>query len=113
MRNVVGLSAVLLICVALSSCSGNRPEKAFMGTWKGTHEGETIELSFMEKNLCIAKEGEGTHAGTWSIDPDGNVLMTFEDAKVIATLTKQGQIIAREESGSEAIVFEKIDEKKK
>jgi len=112
MRNVLGLSVVLLVSVALSSCGGLGPEKPYLGSWKGTVDGEAIELAFMEKDLCIVKEHEGTHAGTWSIDADGNALMTFEDAKVIATLTKQGQIIAREKGGSEAAVFEKIDKKK-
>jgi len=78
---------------------------------KGTVDGEAIELAFMEKDLCIVKEHEGTHAGTWSIDSDGNALMTFEDAKVIATLTKQGPSIARENGGSDAAVFEKMDKK--
>ena len=112
MRNVLGLSAVLLMCVVLSSCSGNRPEKAFMGTWKGTYEGETMELSFMEKNICIVKVAEGTHAGTWSIDPKGNALMTFVDDKLIASLMSDGRIIMQKEGESEAVVFEKAHKKK-
>lgn len=113
MRNVFGLSAVLLVCVALSSCSGNRPEKAFMGMWKGTHEGETIELSLMEKDISIVKTGDETLAGTWTIDPEGNAVITFEDEKVIATLVNDGKIVARNEGDSSAVVLEKKDSKKK
>ncbi|MDH4238003.1 MAG: hypothetical protein OEW48_00425 [Phycisphaerae bacterium] len=111
MRNVLGLSAVLLVCVALSSCSGNRPEKAFMGMWKGTYEGETIELSLMEKDISIAKTGDETFAGTWTIDPEGNAVITFEgeDGRIIATLLNDGKIIARKEGESSAVVFEKSD----
>ena len=113
MRNVVGLSAVLFVCVVLSSCSGNRPEKAFMGMWKGTHEGETIELSLMEKDISIAKTPDKTLAGTWTIDPEGNAVMTFEDEKIIAMLLNDGKIIARNEDDSSVVVFEKSDSKKK
>ncbi len=113
MRNVVGLSAVLLTCAALGSCSGNRPEKAFMGTWKGAHEGETIELSFMEKDISIVKTGDETFAGTWIIDPEGNAVMTFEDEKVIVTLLNDGKILARKGAGSSSVVFEKSDSEKK
>ena len=113
MRKVLGLSAVLLMCVVLSSCSGNRPEKAFMGTWKGTHEGEPIELSLMEKDISIANTPDETVAGTWTIDPEGNAVMTFEDEKVIAMLLNDGKIIARNEDGSSSVVFEKSDSKKK
>ncbi len=117
MRNVFGLSAILLTCVALSSCSGNRPEKAFMGTWEGAHEGEALELSFMEKDTCIVKTNDETIAGTWTIGPEGKALMTFDDdndkVKVIATLVNDGKIIAQKEDGSEAVVFEKSASKKK
>lgn len=109
MRNVLGVSAVLLVCVALSSCSGNRPEKAFMGTWEGTDEEATLEVSFMEKDILIIKTPDETIAGTWTIDPEGNAVMTFEDKKVIATLLNDGKIIARSEGGSSAVVFEKSD----
>lgn len=110
---MVGLSAVVLMLVALSSCSGSRPERAFMGTWKGTIDGEAIELSFMEKDIWIAKLPEETSSGTWTIDAEGNALMSYEDGKVIATLLNDGKMIAREEDGSSAVVFEKSDSKKK
>ena len=111
MRNVLGLSVVLFVCVALSSCSGNRPEKAFMGMWKGTDDGETIELSFLEKDISIAKKGDETLAGTWTIGPEGNAVITFEgeDGKIIATLLNDGKIVARKEGQSSAVVFEKND----
>jgi len=115
MRNVLGLSAVLLMCAALSSCSGNRPEKAFMGTWEGRHEEEAFMLSFMDKNIWTLKMPDETKAGTWTIDPEGNAVMTLEGEtnKVIATLVNDGKIVAREEDGSNAVVLEKSDSKKK
>jgi hypothetical protein len=121
MRTMVGFSAVVLMLVVLSSCSGNRPERAFMGTWKGTAEGEAIELSFMEKDVCIVKSNDKSNdetiAGTWSIDPEDKAVMIFEDennkVKVIATLLKDGKMIAQKEDESEAVVFEKSDSKKK
>jgi hypothetical protein len=116
MRNVLGLSVVLLMCAALSSCSGNKPEKGYMGTWKGTiEEGEPVELSFMEKEIVTVKTPEETMAGTWTLDPKGNAQITFEggDMKLIATLVNDGKIVAREEGESKAVVFEKSDSKKK
>ena len=113
MRNVVALSVVLLVSMALNSCSGNRPEKAFMGTWKGNHEGEAVELSFMEKGIFIVKIPGKTFAGTWTIDPEGDAQMTYEDQKTIATSVSNGRIIAREEDGSGAVVLERIDAEKK
>jgi hypothetical protein len=115
MRNVIGLSVVLLMCAALSSCSGNRPEKAFMGTWEGKHEGELVEFSFMEKNICIwvSKTHDVTKAGTWTIDPEGNARITVEGGEAIATLMNDGKIIAREVGGPDAVVLEKSDSKKK
>jgi hypothetical protein len=112
MRKVVGLSPVLLMCIVLSSCSGNRPEKAFMGTWEGTYEGKTIELSFMEKGIFIVKIPDKTFAGTWTIDPEGNAQMTYDDGKVIATPMNDGRLIARPEDGSGAVVLEKTHKKK-
>lgn len=112
MRNVLGLSIVFLMCVVLSSCSGNRPEKAFMGTWEGTHEGETVELSFMEKGIWIVQLPEDTTSGTWTVDSEGNAVLTYEGGKVIATTMKDGRIIAREGDGSNAVVLEKTDKKK-
>lgn len=118
-RNVVGLSAILLMCVALSSCSGNRPEKAFMGTWKGTYDGETAELSFMEKDIFIfiltSGESHEIISGTWTIDPEGNAVMTVEDEdeKGIATLLNDDKIIVREEGNSKTTLWEKSDSKKK
>ena len=111
MRNVLGLSVVLFVCLALSSCSGNRPEKAFMGMWKGTDDGETYELSLMEKGISIVKTSNETLAGTWTIGPEGNAVITFEseDGKIIATLLNDGKIIARQEGESWAVVFEKGD----
>ena len=116
MRKVLGLSVVFLMCAALSSCSGNRPEKAFMGTWEGAHEGEAIEFSFMEKDILIVKLEDKTIAGTWTIDPENNAVMTYweyQDNKLIATLVNDEKIIFREEGESEAVVFEKSDSKKK
>jgi len=117
MRKVVEILAVLLICIALSSCSGNRPQKAFMGTWEGNHEGEALQLSLMEKDVCIVKTDDQTIAGTWSIDHEDKAVMTFDDdgnkIKVIATLLNDGKIIAQKEDGSEAVVFEKSGSKKK
>jgi hypothetical protein len=115
MRNVIGLSVVLLMCAALSSCSGNRPEKAFMGTWEGMQEEEAFELSFMEKNIWILKTHDETKAGTWTIDSEGNAVMALEGEtkKGIATLLNDGKIVAREEGGSKAVMLEKSDSKKK
>ena len=113
MKNVLGLSAILLMCPALSSCSGNRPEKAFMGTWKGEYEGEPVELSFMERDIFIVKIPDRPFAVTWTIDPEGNAQMTFEDGKIIATSLNDGRIIARDEDGSGAVVFERADAEKK
>jgi hypothetical protein len=112
MRSVVGPSAVLLICVVLGSCSGNRPEKAFMGTWKGTYEGDALELSFMEKGLWIVKSDDSTTAGTWSIDPDGNAKLSYEDGKATAKLTNDGRIVVQPEGESNAAVLEKAPKKK-
>jgi len=116
MRNVIGLSMVLLMCAALSSCSGNKPEKAFMGTWKGMHEEEPVEFSFMEKGLCFAKgTGDETHAGTWIIGLEGNPEITFEgeDEKFIATPVNGGKIIIRQEGDSSGAVLEKSTPSKK
>ena len=112
MRNVLWLSVAMLMCVALSSCATS-PDKAFMGTWEGTDEEATLEVSFMEKDILIIKTPDETIAGTWTIGPEGNAVMTFEDKKVIATLLSDGKIIARSESGSSAVVFEKRGSKKK
>ncbi len=116
MRNVLGLSVVLLMCAALSSCSGNKPEKGYMGTWKGTiEEGEPVELSFMEKGIFIVKIPDKTVAGTWTMDPEGNAQMTYEDGKIIATSVSNGRIIARAEDGSGAavLVLERTDAENK
>lgn len=105
MKNVLGLSAVLLICVALSSCSGNRPEKAFMGTWEGTIAGgATIEISFMENDILKIKVPEGIVTGTWTIDPDGNAVMTLRDNKTICTLVNSRKIVTRNEDGSSTVL---------
>lgn len=111
MRNVVGLSAVLLVCVALSSCSGNRPEKAFMGTWKGTAEGKPLELSFMEKGIWIVKPTDSAvlmNSGTWAIDTHGNAVMTYDNGEGIATLMEDGRIAVRDDG---VFVLEKTDKK--
>jgi len=99
----------------------------FAGERETTFEGSII--AFLTDRLAFAAEyrqkpdvldqftAGGKHLikgenDWWTLclaDADGNALMTFEDAKVIATLTKQGQIIAREKGGSEAAVFEKMD----
>lgn len=113
MRRVVGISAVLLMCLALSSCSGNGPEKAFMGTWKATIAGgATIEVSFMEDGILQIKGPEGTAPGTWTIDPDGNAVITFRDNKTICMLVNDKKIVTRNEDGS-STVLERSDSKKK
>ncbi|MHC4740963.1 MAG: hypothetical protein ACYS8Z_03570 [Planctomycetota bacterium] len=112
MRNVLGLSAIIWICMALSSCSGNRPEKAFMGTWEGTNEGKTVEISFMEKDIFIMEYSGQSKAGTWTIDPEGNAVMAIEDGKAVATVMNDGRLIAREEDGGNAVVLEKAGKKK-
>ncbi|MBN2271810.1 MAG: hypothetical protein JXN61_14420 [Sedimentisphaerales bacterium] len=112
MRNVLVLWAVLLMCVALSSCSGNRPEKAFMGTWKGQYDGDPIELSFMENDIWVVKTSDETSAGTWSIDPDGSARLSYEDGKATAKLTNDGRIVVQPEGESNAAVLEKVPEKK-
>ena len=109
MRKVVGISVVLLMCLVLSSCSGNRSEKAFMGTWKGTNSGEPVELSFIEKGIFIVKLPEETKSSTWTIDSEDNAVLTHEDDMVIATLLNDGKIVARKEGGSSAVVFERSD----
>ncbi len=113
MRTMVGLLALVFMLVALSSCSGNRLERAFMGTWKGTTDGEPIELSFMEKGIWVVKLPEETSSGTWTVDAEGNARITIEDGKAIATVVNDGTLIAREEDGSSTVVFEKSDPKKK
>lgn len=112
MRKVIEVSAVLLICMALSSCSGNRPEKAFMGTWEGAYENEPVELSFMEKGIWIVKLPEETSAGTWTVDPEGNAQMTYDDGKSVATMMNDGRILVRAEDGGGAVMLEKADKKK-
>ncbi len=112
MRKVFGLSAVLLICIVLSSCSGNRPEKAFMGTWKGTHEGDPVELSFMENGIWIVKEAGETTAGTWVMDAEGNAKMTYDDGKATVKLTGDGRILVQPEGESNSIVLDKASRKK-
>ena len=114
MRRVFGISAVLLMCLALSSCSGNRPEKAFMGTWEGTQNEEPVELSLLEKDIFILKIPDGMRAGTWTINSEGNAVMVMQDqeAKGIATIVSEGKIIVRAEDGSEAVILKKSDSKK-
>ena len=112
MRSVRGVTAVLLMCVALTSCSSAPPEKAFMGVWKGTHQGTAIELSFTEEGVCTVKLPDETHTGTWSVDPEGNARMVFDDAKATATRMSDGTLTAREEGGLDTVVFEKVSKKK-
>ncbi len=113
MRNVIRLFVAVLMCVVLSSCSGNRPEKAFMGTWEGTLAGGAmVEISFMEDQVLMAKFPDGTIAGTWTIDPEGNAVMFANDTKTIATLVNDKKIVTRNEDGS-STVLEKKDSKKK
>ena len=101
------------MCLALSSCSGNRPEKAFMGTWEADWGGgETAEVSFMENDILEIKLPEGTAKGTWTIDPDGNAVITFRDNKTICMLVNDAKIVTRNEDGS-STVLEKSDSKKK
>ena len=111
MRNVVGLSAVVLMCVVLSSCASS-PEKAFMGTWKGVHEDQTLELSFLEKDIWIVKTADSTQAGTWIVDAEGNALLTYDDGKATATPTSDGRLIVRQQDGGNAAVLEKAPKKK-
>jgi len=81
------------------STSSKKAYKAFMGTWKGTYEGEPVELSFfMVKNIVIWKIPGETIAGMWTIDHEGNVWFT---------------IVVQYEGDSEAALLEKIDSKKK
>jgi hypothetical protein len=101
----------MLMCVALSSCATS-PEKAFMGTWIGEHEDEAVELSFLEKDVWIVKTADSTQAGTWSIDADGNALLTYDDGKATATPTSDGRLIVREQDGGNAVVLEKAPKKK-
>lgn len=113
MRKVLGLFVAMLMCVVLSSCASS-PEKAFMGTWKGTYDGEPVELSFfMVKNIVIWKIPRETIAGTWTIDHEGKARMTVDDEKFIATLVTDDKIVVQYEGDSEAALLEKIDSKKK
>ena len=84
-----------------------------MGTWKGEYEGDPVELSFMEKGVFFVKIPDSPFAGTWTIDPEGNAQMTYEDGKIIASSMDDGRIIARDEDGSGAVVFERADADKK
>ncbi|HLB72633.1 MAG TPA: hypothetical protein VJJ98_01310 [Sedimentisphaerales bacterium] len=113
MRTMVGLSAVVLMLVVLSSCSGNRPEKAFMGTWKGQYDGDLIELSFMENEIWVGKTSDETSAGTWSINSDGDAQMTYDDAhKATVKLAGEGKMVVQVEGEGNAIVLEKATRKK-
>jgi len=113
MRNVLALSVVLLVVfVALSSCGGNRPEKAFMGTWKGQYDGDPIELSFMENDIWVAKTSDETSAGTWSINSDGDAQMTYDDGKATAKLAGEGKILVQAEGEGNAAVLDKATRKK-
>ena len=58
MRNVVGLSAVVLMCVVLSSCSGNRTKRAFVGTWKGSVEDEEIAAGAADLHRGVAEPAQ-------------------------------------------------------
>jgi len=113
MRNVVGLSVVVLMCVVLGSCASS-PKKAFMGTWVwvGEQEDKTLELSFLEKDIWIAKTSEGPRGGTWIVDAEGNALLTYDAGKSTATPTSDGRLIVREQGGGNAMVLEKAPKKK-
>jgi len=112
MRTMVGLSAVVLMLLALSSCSGNRPEKAFMGTWKGQYDGDPVELSFMENDIWVVKTSDETSAGTWSINSDGDAHMTNADVNATAKLAGEGKIIVQVEGEGNAAVLDKATRKK-
>ena len=83
-----------------------------MGTWVCTHEDETLELSFLEKDIWMAKTPNGTQAGTWIVDAEGNALLTYDDGKATATPTSDGRLIMREQGGGNAAVLEKAPKKK-
>jgi hypothetical protein len=110
MRNVLGISAVLLMCIVLSSCSGNRPEKAFMGAWENKED--RVELTFREKGIWFYTYtyNDKTISGTWTVDPDGNALMDGreEDAEDgIARIMNDGRILWTDSHGGERMWFEK------
>ena len=98
--------------VVLSSCSGNRPEKAFMGTWKGQYDGDPIELSFMENDVWVVKTSDETSAGTWSINSQGDAHMTNADDNATAKRAGEGKIIVQAEGEGNAAVLEKATRKK-
>ena len=110
MRKVIGFHVVMLVCVVLSSCASS-PEKAYMGTWEGTYEGETVELSFMEKGIWIVQTPDNTTSGTWTVDPEGDAQMTYDDGKAIATTMSDGRIVVKDEDGSNAAVLKKTKNK--
>lgn len=83
-----------------------------MGTWEGTHDGKTVKLSFMEKGIWIVTLPDDTTSGTWTVGPEGNAVMSYNDGKVIAMPLKDGRLIAKPENEASAIVFERADKKK-
>ncbi|UCG47847.1 MAG: hypothetical protein JSU94_20510 [Phycisphaerales bacterium] len=95
MRKLVAVSGVLLICVVLSSCTSVRPEDAFLGSWKGTHEGEGVEVVFMEEDMIVVTAGEEQMAGTWTVGEDGSARITIDDGEVTATATSDGMMVIR------------------
>ena len=87
-----------------------------MGMWEGVYNEEPVEFSFfMVNNIVTWKMPEETIAGSWIIDHEGNVRITFEgeDEKFIATLVTDDKIVVREEGESEAALLEKSGSKKK
>ena len=112
MRNVFQLLVILLFCIVVSSCSGNRTKKAFVGTWEGSVEDEEIAvLSFMENDVFSYTTNEmgKTIMGTWTIDPNGNAVMDIEGEtnKGIATFMNDEKIMLRDASESSGAVLEK------
>jgi hypothetical protein len=112
MRKVILAAAVVGCCVFLSSCGG-RPEDAFLGSWKGTVDGDVYELEFLEKDIFIVKGSDGMNGGKWSMGPNGEAILRVgdDDKGSRAVRTGEGKIIVRPEEGSEAYVFERAGKK--
>jgi hypothetical protein len=111
MRKVILAAAVVGCCVVLSSCGG-RPEDAFLGSWKGTVEGDAYELEFLEKGVFRVKSSDESAAGTWTMEPNGEALLSFgEEDKGRAVRTGEDKIIVREGDGMKSYVFERAGKK--
>ena len=71
-----------------------------------------MEISFMENNILEIEVPEGTDAGTWTVDPDGNAVITFRDNKTICVLVNDGKIVTRNEDGSSSVLEKRASKKK-